>query len=627
MLSRYNPLEIERVLRATPFTAPFPPAADRAAWAALTDRLGPAQTSALIALAEQAAAVLPAPMPATLFLNVQRTGNRVPYEIVMYQHRTPLRDLLIGECLQGQGRFIDPILNYAWAICEESSWAFPAHEPDLPDPTRPLYDLGAGMTGFALAELDLLLGDALDPGLRRRLRYEVERRCFTPYLAKNDFGWLYNTATHTVNNWSAVCNACAMAAAIYLEPDPARQAAILAKGARSLDDYLATFDVDGGSSEGPGYWNYGFGYYVLIAHLVEQRTQGWMDFFSEPIVEKVARFPLRTVLNGGVYATFSDCDRQPLFVTALLAHLARRLSIPQLMPLACMQPQVFEQLERANALSGGHLAKLVGPRRFEIMWAVRDLLWAPDPGPAVYPTPPERDYFREIAWMFARHNPSDPNALALAAKAGHNQEMHNQNDVGAFIVYLNGRSLVADPGRGRYTRQYFGPERYQLLLNSSLGHSTPIPNGQVQPVGREFTAQVLEYTPATACDRFVIEMKAAYPPAADLASLRRAFTFRRDLPAGQIELEDAFQFQSGPGSFESALITFGAVEISASEVLLSDGPARLRITFDPALVTVRVEQHDNIDFPEGPGSLNRVVFAYTMPAQQGVVRLLMRPVV
>ena len=121
-----------------------------------------------------------------------------------------------------------------------------------------------------------------------------------------------------------------------------------------------------------------------------------------------------------------------------------------------------------------------------------------------------------------------------------------------------------------------------------------------------------------------MEMKDAYPPEANLDSLRRSFLFCRDVPGGQIELVDAFDFTGGPGTFETALITFAEVELGAGQAVLRDGAACLRVTFDPALVTARVEQHDEIDFPEGPGSLRRVVFAAT-PADQGAVRLLMVP--
>jgi hypothetical protein len=71
----------------------------------------------------------------------------------------------------------------------------------------------------------------------------------------------------------------------------------IARAARSCDDYLTTFDSDGGSSEGPGYWSYGFGYYTMLAHLVEQRTDGAITFLDEDIVYKAAQYPLRTVLS------------------------------------------------------------------------------------------------------------------------------------------------------------------------------------------------------------------------------------------------------------------------------------------------------------------------------------------
>ena len=87
-------------------------------------------------------------------------------------------------------------------------------------------------------------GDRLDPALGRRIRYEVDRRCLVPYLQRHDHPWLFDSPDRPVNNWSAVCNAGVAGAAIHLEPDAARLAEILARAARSLDDYLSTFDED-----------------------------------------------------------------------------------------------------------------------------------------------------------------------------------------------------------------------------------------------------------------------------------------------------------------------------------------------------------------------------------------------
>ena len=90
---------------------------------------------------------------------------------------------------------------------------------------------------------------------------------------------MYNTRDRNTNNWNAVCNGNIVSAAILLEDDNARLAEIIARAARSLDDYLETFDADGGSTEGPGYWSYGYGNYVLMAQL-DRTTDEWQNCLS-----------------------------------------------------------------------------------------------------------------------------------------------------------------------------------------------------------------------------------------------------------------------------------------------------------------------------------------------------------
>ena len=156
-----------------------------------------------------------------------------------------------------------------------------------------------------------------------------------------------------MNNWTAVCNAGVVGAALYLEPDLSRLAEMIARAARSMDDFLSTFDADGGSSEGPGYWTYGFGNYCVFAEQVEWRTGGRIRFMDEPIIRKAAQFPLRTLLGPGVSVNFSDCDRNVTFIPAHLTYLSKRLDLPDLMKFARVQP--------------GHR------RQGEIHWALRDL--------------------------------------------------------------------------------------------------------------------------------------------------------------------------------------------------------------------------------------------------------------
>ena len=123
---------------------PFLPAApidDRAAWGNLDAEL----KSRLV---EHAQACCPAVWPvmlATDYLDFSRTGNRTRYEDKQFERRTRLNTLVLGECVQNGGNFLDDILNGIFLICEESAWQLPAHNsyirdtPQLllPDVTRP----------------------------------------------------------------------------------------------------------------------------------------------------------------------------------------------------------------------------------------------------------------------------------------------------------------------------------------------------------------------------------------------------------------------------------------------------------------------------------------------------------
>jgi hypothetical protein len=202
--------------------------------------------------------------------------------------------------------------------------------------------------------------------------------------------------------------------------------------------------------------------------------------------------------------------------------------------------------------------------------------------------------------------------------------MHNQNDVGAVIVHLGETSVVADPGRGRYNQAYFGPKRYEHFVNSSRGHSVPLVNGLAQLPGAEHRAERLEHRATEDEDVLVLEMREAYPAEADLASLRRTVAMHRT-PSPRVEIEDVARFAKGPGTLESALVTFGRVESGHGQVVLAAERAGLRVEYDPAVVEARVEEVPRVDLAEGPTDLRRVAFAWRQPAREGAIRLRLTP--
>ncbi|MDI7277249.1 MAG: heparinase II/III family protein, partial [Anaerolineae bacterium] len=498
---RLCPLPVPKLtglLRATPGRPPFPARADRRAWEALR---GLSLAQAIVAGAEE---LLRQPIPPVLaseILAFARSGAREPSERSQDARRRRLALLVLAECLEGKGRLLDAALDAIWAICEESTWVMAAHlagyrPEELPDPEVCDVDLGVADTALDLAEADYLLGDSLHPAVRRRLRYEVQRRALGPFAARDDFWWLApRPPRHSVNNWTAVCVAGVVGAALYLEPDAERLAALLGRGLQSMEHYLATFAPDGGTAEGPGYWGYGFSHFALLSHLLECRTDGRVTLLDDALARLSARFPLRVELSPGRYAPFSDVGRDQYLPGEALAYLSRRLGEPDLLALNCRQG-----LPSEGAISC-------------LSQALRGLFWLRDLPAAAPWQPAARDWIAGIDWLIARQNPADPDGLVLAVKGGHNGESHNHNDLGQYVIHWRRESLVTDLGAGRYTRQFFQAEhRYQHPATSSHGHAVPAVDGRGQLPGAEHRAEVLRRVSDEREDTVTFELRSAYPP-------------------------------------------------------------------------------------------------------------------
>ena len=115
--------ELGKMLAAREDWRPFPKAKERAGWGEVSESIG----ERFVKLAEGYLETEIPMLPATLYLEYQRIGNRSNYQDVWYERRKMLHCLVIGECIEGKGRFLDKIADVVWAICEESSWTWPAH--------------------------------------------------------------------------------------------------------------------------------------------------------------------------------------------------------------------------------------------------------------------------------------------------------------------------------------------------------------------------------------------------------------------------------------------------------------------------------------------------------------------
>ena len=102
---------------------PFPTADERERWEALP----PEQRESLIRAGEARLNYAWPALPATLYMRFIRDGERSAFEAPYFDRRHALGTLVIAECVEGRGRFLDDIVNGIWSICEETTWVISAH--------------------------------------------------------------------------------------------------------------------------------------------------------------------------------------------------------------------------------------------------------------------------------------------------------------------------------------------------------------------------------------------------------------------------------------------------------------------------------------------------------------------
>lgn len=452
-------------------------------------------------------------LTATRFLAFSRTGNRQVYEQPYFARRSLLMGAALAECAADDGRYLDAVIDGIWCICEESAWVLSAHNGSdhpgappmaarpLPDVTNPYVDLFAAQTAATLADVLYLLQDRLDavsPLIARRARREIDLRVVTPFLTHDDFWWM-GMIRRDVNNWTPWIVSNVIDVLLLLERDAHRRSEGIARGMRMLDSYLAVLPPDGGCDEGAGYFNMAGAALADALQSVYAATGGRVSFYHEPLIRRIAAFPLHAHIDGPYFINFADCDAMPRMDGERLLHLGQRTDNPALAALGA------QALARRN-----DVRPLDTPQMNRVLFT----LFAAAPEQPALTRSPSYLALPDLQVFSWRHG-----GMYLAAKGGHNGESHNHNDVGTFLLYTDGQPRVIDLGNCVYTAKTFGPERYTLMNTRSRNHNVPLIGAMEQAAGREHAAADV----SADCHGLRLDIAAAYPKEAGVCRLCRTF--------------------------------------------------------------------------------------------------------
>jgi hypothetical protein len=584
------------------------PAADRGWWAPYAE--APEGKKIL----QNAEASLKSPMPAfdaERYLDFTKNGDRTLYQAINLRRWGRLTRLVMGECLEGSGRFVPAIEETVKSLCSDPSWVLPAHDRDARvfKGGAPHADLGVAMNGYQIALARWLLADRLAPEISELIRENVSRRLTGPVLATIDgtapeevlAGHFWTRANH---NWNAVCTAGAVGALLATETSPETRGKAIAWASRNMDLFLSGFGADGYCSEGLGYWGYGFGHFALLAENLRTQTGGKVDLYQRPRVRKIVAAARQLEITGGVFPAFADCSLNSRPSPHLLELLDWRLD-----------GRPFPESPAGGISESILLYDMLG------FMAVRNGV-KPDAAPRRDGLPAS-SWFADSGVCVVR--PAASGGMGAAWKGGTNAEHHNHNDVGTTVVVWKGRALLADPGAMVYRAETFSKERYRLPVMGSFGHSVPVVAGALQSAGAQSRGRVVSTDFTEAAATVTMDIASAYP-SAGLTKLERTWTYQRS-GDGVLTVEDVFGFGQ-PAAFATAWTGFGDWYLIAENerggeflIVEEDGAAlHLEVTFSGK----GAWELRNIGNPSRP-TVRRLGLSLVDPAAAGFIRTVIRP--
>lgn len=514
---------------------------------------------------------------ATDYLEFSRSGNRGILEGPVAANRKVLFTLMVAELAEGRGRFIDQIINGVFLFCEMTTWSPPAHlyiqkvRSPFPDHSEDIIDISGAETAAVLAWAYYFFHAEFDKHnklISKRLYGELERRILNNYI--KDVGWWWLAENYKpgmlVNNWNPWCNSNVLLCYMLLDGDKDRFAKAVYKSMRSVDKYLNYVNEDGACDEGPGYWGVAPAQLMEYLVLLNSATGGKVDIFGNRQVRNMGEYIAYAYIGNGWSVNFADAHANSLGGTPMKVFEYGALTGSRvMMSFSKLMARDFPRLKNRKSGFLDFLRSLNYSKKFDSY--------------------SEEFNFPKYKWYpqteFCHMNCGN---FFLAAKGGFNNESHNHNDVGSFILYYKKNPLIIDVGVGTYTRQTFSPQRYSIWTMQSDYHNLPKINGVSQKDGAKYKAKNTRFDETTLT--FSTDISGAYPKEANVAAWERSYS----LGAERVIIKDEYLLKEASEGTTINFMLPKKPDISRDgiAVLKSDG-GDVKMKYDKSQFSASVE--------------------------------------
>jgi hypothetical protein len=557
---------------------------------------------------------------ATDYLEFIRSGDR--RQSVYSACSNALISLVMGELVEGKGRFTDQIVNAVWYYCEQTWWGWSAHlgaqkaGTGLPDINEPYVDLGVGEVTSNLSWTYYLFREEFDrihPLISKRLKLEITRKALDPYFSRDDWGYMGFKGGRP-NNWNPWINYNMLTSYLLIETDPSKKAAEVEKIIKSLDKFLNGYSDDGGCDEGPSYWGAAGALLYESLETLKDATGGKFDVFDDPLIQNIGRYFYQVNIHAPYFINFADADARTGGDASAVYRYGKTIKDLKMQQFGAYLAKIGNWGEHAPGGKIGEQIRDLGLiseiKNADAKEALVSEFWFPD---------------TEIAG--ARDKEGSINGFFFGAKGGFNAESHNHNDVGSCLMYYNGKPCLIDLGREEYVAKTFSSRRYEIWTMQSGYHNLPVINGTDQMQGEKFRARNTTFKASPKSASFSAEIAGAYPAEAQVKSWIRSYTLNR---GKSFVIGDKFELTARTSAITSTnLITYCKVtEVKAGLLKLEGDGFTINMAYDSKKLTPRIEFIEVKDrslkryWPDG---VTRIRLEFNSPSLKGETSIVFTP--
>ena len=486
--------------------------------------------------------------------------------------------LALAEAYTGEGKYFDKMLDVVWVMLDEPTWMLPEHTAHMPEEATKRMpvpasagekyahgiELGSAYRGATLALIYHYFHDKFDeisPFINERILYTLRKRSIEPFL--NYYFWWEGMGGNRVNNWCPWIVSNILFTTALTEDDTALREAVVERSLTFLDNFINCYPEDGGCDEGPTYWNAAAACLFDALEILEYMSDGHISIYLEPLIKAMGEYEPRMNITGNYFVNFADSRSTAYLDGNMLRRFGEKCN-----------SKILESFGDSMLKNDRSL--------FDTAICYRTLRSYTTPLHNVQDTKlvaATDTYFPDLKVMVLRDSENPAEGTFFAMKGGSNNESHNHNDVGQFILYRNGNPVLIDAGVGEYTKQTFSPDRYKIWSMQSLYHNLPSFDGVGQLNGEKYASKDEVYNKDARS--LTLELANAYADECGIVSYVREGALRD----GVVTIRESIKLK------EEKLIDFAMLThrepllIGEMQIGLTEG---VILEFDPSL-TAEIE--------------------------------------